>query len=309
MNLALLLASYLLVVSALAALLFLPAARRGFAAWTRHHTRAGAQAVRGVAGAVASRFSVVPLGLQRVLAGAARWRTKQWSIAGAALVALAGPPILAFWLGGHQWLGDFDNSARSSTDPQITALLQGEQLVPPEPLPPEVFSTIEAETQRPLLASASREWSALDADFQQRLLLVFKLMAERHGYRMVLLEGYRSPQRQALLASRGAQVTQAGPNESYHQFGLAADCAFFRDGKLVIDGQDPWVRRGYALYGEIAESVGLTWGGRWRSLVDLGHVELHRAVSRGAGGASADPDFRAAAARVLALSDSRPSMP
>lgn len=46
----------------------------------------------------------------------------------------------------------------------------------------------------------------------------------------------------------------------------------FVDGraKLVLDGADPrWAR-----FGELAESYGLTWGGRWTSIVDRPHVEL-----------------------------------
>ncbi len=31
--------------------------------------------------------------------------------------------------------------------------------------------------------------------------------------------------------------------------------------------------RGYQLYGQVAESLGLTWGGRWK-MMDFGHIEL-----------------------------------
>ncbi len=31
--------------------------------------------------------------------------------------------------------------------------------------------------------------------------------------------------------------------------------------------------RGYRLYGDVAESLGLSWGGRW-TMMDLGHTEL-----------------------------------
>ena len=160
-------------------------------------------------------------------------------------------------------------------DRKVAALLAGEHLTPPPPLPPTVFATTEVEMLRPSLGSASRDWNLLDDQFRQRLLTVFKLLEEQHGYQAVLLEGYRSPERQAELLLRGPAVTQAGPNMSYHQHGLAADVAFLRDGKLVISERDRWAMRGYELYGALAEAAGLTWGGRWK-MMDLGHVELRR---------------------------------
>jgi peptidoglycan L-alanyl-D-glutamate endopeptidase CwlK len=159
------------------------------------------------------------------------------------------------------------------TDPVIAALLHGEQLVPPSTLPPEVFVTRELNAERQDLADADRQWPALRPEFRQRLLALYTLM-EARGYRMVLLEGYRSPQRQAALARLGPQVTNAGAYQSYHQYGLAADSAFYRNGRIVISAEDPWAMKGYRLYGQYAQSLGLVWGGDWR-MRDFGHVELH----------------------------------
>lgn len=191
-------------------------------------------------------------------------------------VALLVVPALVLWsLRGQLTLDGYDDAGHAAVDDHVARLLHGEQLVPPPPLPPEVFLTAEVQAASPLLATADRKWALMDPDFVQRLLLVFKIMREQHGYEMALLEGWRSPERQALLAQMGAHVTQAGAWQSWHQYGLAADCAFLRNGKLVISERDPWAARGYALYGEVAESVGLTWGGRWK-LLDLGHVEWRR---------------------------------
>ena len=186
---------------------------------------------------------------------------------------LATPPLVALALRGRQ-LFQFDDTARVP-DEKIAALLNGEQLVPPPPLPPEVFATQEVEQIRPALKDASRDWNLLDADFRTRLLLVYKIMREQYGYEMALLEGYRSPERQNRLAQMGGNVTNAAAFQSYHQYGLASDNAFLRDGKLVISEKDPWAMRGYQLYGQTAEQVGLTWGGRWK-MMDLGHVEYHK---------------------------------
>lgn len=190
-----------------------------------------------------------------------------------AAVAVVTPAVLALSLQRFVDIGGYGQSAQP-TDPVILSLLQGEQLVPPAPLPPEVFTTREIEVLRPALGSASRNWDLLDTDFRQRLLAVFQVM-RRYGYEVALLEGYRSAERQDYLASLGSNVTSAAAFQSYHQFGLAADCAFFLNGRIIIDEKDPWAMRGYKLYGEAAEAAGLTWGGRWK-MMDFGHVELHR---------------------------------
>ncbi|HVK93262.1 MAG TPA: M15 family metallopeptidase [Noviherbaspirillum sp.] len=188
-------------------------------------------------------------------------------------ILLLAPAVIAPWLAFRTGPTQYEELP-SATDPVITALLKGEHLVPPPALPPQVFTTREIAAERQHIASASREWQALDAEFRQRLLAVYRLMAQ-HGYQMTLLEGYRSPERQTLLAKLGSHVTNARAYQSYHQYGLAADSAFYREGKVWISEKDPWAMEGYRLYGTYAESVGLTWGGRWR-MMDFGHVELKR---------------------------------
>lgn len=187
-------------------------------------------------------------------------------------ILITAPALLVWMSSGKNRLDGYDTPTHE-INPQIAALLQGEQLVPPVALPPMIFATQEVQQIRPMLVSASRNWALLNPDFTQRLLYVFKIMKEKHGYDMVILEGYRSPERQDLLASMGSNVTNAAAFESWHQYGLAADCAFLRNGKLVISEKDPWAMRGYELYGEVAESVGFTWGGRWK-MMDFGHAEL-----------------------------------
>lgn len=195
------------------------------------------------------------------------------------LVALLTPAALILGLRKHVMLQGYSTrvSLDRNTSDLVTSLLRGERLAPPPPLPPDVFVTKEIEHEVPHLhlGRANRKWPKLDAGFRQRLLAVFKIMRERYGYEMVMIEGYRSPQRQAQLAAKGSNVTLAGPGQSYHQYGLAADCAFYRDGKLVISDATEWAQQGYALYGKVAETAGLVWGGSWKSIRDLGHVELH----------------------------------
>lgn len=194
------------------------------------------------------------------------------ALAGAFLIGM--PPLLAWFAGQRMVLYSYADRPYARNE-QVNELLRGEQLVPPPSLPPLLFSTVEVAQWRPLLVEASRSWQLLDADFAQRLLLVFKIMKDMHGYDMVLLEGYRSPARQNLLAASGPHVSNARAFQSYHQYGLAADCAFLRQGNIIISEKDAWAMRGYRLYGVTAESVGLHWGGRW-TMMDFGHAELRQ---------------------------------
>lgn len=225
----------------------------------------------------------VQLAQAKWVVGAARqaqavhtWWRSRWMWAALALALLLTPValVVSWSLASSRSLDGFDDRIDPGNG-QVVHLLQGEQLVPPPPLPPDVFATVEVEIARPMLSSADRRWEQMDQVFVQRLLAVFKIMKEQHGYDMALLEGYRSPERQSMLAAQGSHVTMATAWQSYHQYGLASDCAFYRDGKLVISEKDPWAMRGYQLYGQVAEQMGLTWGGRWQ-MMDLGHVEWRK---------------------------------
>ncbi|QLI83209.1 M15 family metallopeptidase [Chitinibacter fontanus] len=143
------------------------------------------------------------------------------------------------------------------------------KLEPPAPLPPDVF--VNAIAARPGLATADRDWSKLNPQFVQQVLLLMKKMQER-GYPLALLEGYRSPERQDDLAQLANVVTKAKGGQSKHQYGIAVDLAPMKDGKVVISEKDPWAFDAYQALGEEAVALGLTWGGKW-SFKDYGHIE------------------------------------
>lgn len=65
-------------------------------------------------------------------------------------------------------------------------------------------------------------------------------------------------------------VTHVVPGQSWHNWGEAVD--FYlkdEDGDIDWSGKGP----GYTTFGETAEELGLTWGGRWTSPFDPGHVQ------------------------------------
>jgi len=268
----LLMLTVFLATCVLAWLLLFPAGRDRLTAATASRLRlVGQQLGRLRQGSLACAHRAGPAAHAALGRGWHWSRRRCWPLL-AAVLLIGLPSALVLLAGGTRMPGAYDGDSRVVND-QVSALLQGEQLVPPPAPPPLVFATPDVARARPLLMGASRNWQLLDHAFSQRLLLVFKIMKEKNGIDMVLLEGYRSPERQDLLAAAGPGVTNARGFQSFHQFGLAADCAFLRDDKLLISEKDPWTMRAYRLYGEAAEGAGLTWGGRW-TMMDFGHAEL-----------------------------------
>lgn len=101
------------------------------------------------------------------------------------------------------------------------------------------------------------------------------------GFLLMVTDGVRTvAQQQALYAqgrtAPGHVVTNADGvlRHSNHQvradgFGHAVDACFLVNGAPSWDGHLPWT-----LYGAMAKSQGLLWGGDWSGLVDRPHVEL-----------------------------------
>lgn len=102
------------------------------------------------------------------------------------------------------------------------------------------------------------------------------------GFPMLITDGVRTTAQQARLYAKGR--TAPGPIVTYadgikktsnHQpkadgYGHALDLCFLVDGKPSWDSALPW-----KLYGEMAKSQGLRWGGDWKSpLIDRPHIEL-----------------------------------
>lgn len=226
--------------------------------WLSQRSRHASTHARGLGGDIFAGFGLRP------------------AISIAALLILMLPVVTILLLRRDVALEGFDANQRQRSSVLIEELLRGERLIPPPAPPMEVFLAPEVEAAVPMVATADRKWSQLDPEFTQRMLAVFQVMKVEYGYEMVLIEGYRSPQRQNQLAAKGSHVTLATAGRSWHQYGLAADCAFLRNGKIVISERDPWAMRGYQLYGQVAKQAGMVWGGDWKSIKDLMHVELRR---------------------------------
>lgn len=116
------------------------------------------------------------------------------------------------------------------------------------------------DTLRPLDVQAryyrqSRSWSEISrkiGEYRGRGLDIFADVLERVG-----------PQ-------HGRWATNAGPAESWHNYGLAFDACPLVDGACVWDEDDPL----WNVYAECVREVGLSWGGDWgKRRRDMPHTQ------------------------------------
>jgi LAS superfamily LD-carboxypeptidase LdcB len=97
-----------------------------------------------------------------------------------------------------------------------------------------------------------------------------KVLANKEGIDFKVICGYRSQQEQDRLYAQGRttpgkKVTWT--RNSKHNKGKAFDVAMLSHGKVT------WESSEYQRLGQLGKSIGLTWGGDWKSR-DLGHFEI-----------------------------------
>lgn len=118
-----------------------------------------------------------------------------------------------------------------------------------------------------------RIWKGIHPDLREKIEAIQEVMRDE-GFDLRPVEGYRSPERQAALLASASGVTSVGAWSSCHNYGLALDAAIYVNGKPSWNLGDPHVIAGYERFGELAEILGLNWGGRWTSPKDYPHVEM-----------------------------------
>ena len=96
------------------------------------------------------------------------------------------------------------------------------------------------------------------------------------GINVKVISGYRSYKEQDELYAQGRTkpgkiVTKARGGYSFHNFQTAFDVGIFsKDGKTYYGESNA-----YKTIGEIGESLGLEWGGRWDEFDDPPHFQFN----------------------------------
>lgn len=119
----------------------------------------------------------------------------------------------------------------------------------------------------------------LHSVYQPYIIKLINTGYQKLGICWVITDGYRSPSAQDALSSAN---TKAKGLSSYHQYGLAIDLYSVRDGKIVlfnkelsIEDRTKQTESDHKKLGPIGEELGLVWGGRWKTIIDNPHYELH----------------------------------
>jgi hypothetical protein len=95
-------------------------------------------------------------------------------------------------------------------------------------------------------------------------VILFLADAKKEGIDLMIVETYRSPQRQSYVKSRGRSTLSV----SKHQSGLAIDVVPIVNGSPVWHNKKLWYKIMI-----LAEKRGLKSGGRWKRFYDPGHIE------------------------------------
>ena len=107
----------------------------------------------------------------------------------------------------------------------------------------------------------------------QAMCQAFLDACKAQGIDVLVTSTYRDNESQAAIYAQGRTtpgriVTNAKPGQSFHNY----RCAF--DFVPIVNGKAQWDDTGlFTRCGVIAESVGLTWAGRWTSFKELAHCQ------------------------------------
>lgn len=124
----------------------------------------------------------------------------------------------------------------------------------------------------------SREITDLLPLVAEKALLFLRKCREEHIH-VHITSTYRSFDEQDALYAQGrtkpgGKVTNAKGGQSYHNYRLAFDVVPIVNNVAVWDNEKLWVA-----LGEIGISIGLEWGGSWKSFKDKPHFQYTQGLT------------------------------
>lgn len=116
--------------------------------------------------------------------------------------------------------------------------------------------------------------SKLYPPFEDQVNQLLKI-AKQNGLDVKVIQGLRTFAEQKKLFDQGRttpgkKVTNARPGYSFHNYGLAVDIVFLKNGKPSWSEEHDW-----NYLGEIGRKIGLRWGGDFKKFKDRPHFEYN----------------------------------
>ena len=109
--------------------------------------------------------------------------------------------------------------------------------------------------------------TALHPYFRDKIIQLIQTCRKK-GIELRVVESYRTRAKQAEYYTMGKKYTRSQGGKSKHQYGLAVDLV------PIVNGEAQWENKAlWKKIGVVGESLGLRWGGRWRSIYDPAHFE------------------------------------
>jgi peptidoglycan L-alanyl-D-glutamate endopeptidase CwlK len=124
----------------------------------------------------------------------------------------------------------------------------------------------------------SRKIDDLDP-YVARLAKSFIAKAKKEGIDVLITSTFRDNESQNELYAQGRTkpgriVTNAKAGQSFHNYRLAFDFV------PIVNGKAQWNDlRTFKRLGELGESIGLEWAGRWKSFKELAHMQYTGGLS------------------------------
>ena len=111
----------------------------------------------------------------------------------------------------------------------------------------------------------------LNSKAKNKFRQFIKRVQKETGYDVIITSGYRTFEKQQQLYDSGQTTARAG--NSFHNYGMAIDINAVKVGSWLRMGssKSSWEQSGIP---QIAENMGLRWGGNFSSFYDPVHFDL-----------------------------------
>lgn len=106
----------------------------------------------------------------------------------------------------------------------------------------------------------------LEPEFQLKVMKIIDY-AKQHGYDFKITSSFRTRSHQDRLRKKYANQKGRAAKVSPHMFGKAIDFQVLKNGRKCSAGYD--------LIGKYAESLGIRWGGRFKTCVERWHIDYN----------------------------------